>query len=106
MDSTLIDVTTLDDVGGYEQYLQGIKKPGTVTFDLVWDPADAQHKGLLNDWLNRTTRNFQLIWSDSGTTQYSFAALVKSWAPKASPKNALTMAVELQLSGAPTLVTT
>jgi len=106
LDITQIDVTTMDDAGGYEQYIYGVKKPGTVTFELIFDPADAQHKGLLNDYKTAVTRNFELVFPDLGTTQWSFAALIKSVAPKMSPKNALTMAVELQISGAPTLVTT
>jgi predicted secreted protein len=106
LDINQIDVTTMDDAGGYEQYIAGIKKPGSVTFELIFDPADAQHKGLLNDYKLGTVRNFQLIFSDTGATQWSFAALIKVVAPKMSPKAAVTMSVELQISGAPTLVTT
>ena len=104
MDSNLIDVSTLDSTD--EEYIYGLGKPGTLSFDIIWDPQNAQHKGLMNDYVNKTTRNFQIVWPDAGSTLNSFAALVKSFGPKAAPKAALTMSVELQLSGAPTLVTT
>ncbi len=106
MDSEMLDATTLDSAGGFEELLQGMRKAGTLTFDLLFDPGDAEHKGLLDDWKNKVLRNFEILWSDSPATQYSFAAFVKSFAPKASPKAIVTMAVELQISGAPTMVTT
>lgn len=104
MDTNLLDATTVDDSS--ETYVYGVNKPGSVKFDLVWDPANAQHKGLLNDYVTAATRNFQIVWPDIGATVYSFAALIKNFGPKAGPKAVLTMSVELQLSGAPTLVTT
>jgi len=99
VDSTQIDTTTLDVAGGYETYVMGLKKPGTVSFELVWDPQDTQHRGLLTDFDNKTLRNFQIVWPDAGTETFSFAAYVKMWEPKAAPNTELTITMELQISG-------
>lgn len=104
LDTNLVDSTTLDDDA--ETFVYGVNKAGTVSFELNFDPQNAQHKGLMDDWKNHVTRNFQYILPDDGLTMYSFAALVKSFKAKASAKAVLTQSVELQISGAPTLVTT
>lgn len=104
MDSNLIDATTLEDT--FEQFVQGVNKPGSVTFDLVWDPQNAQHKGLENDYVNKTRRNFTINWPDAGATLNTFTAFVKMFSTKAAPKSVLSISVELQLTGAPGLVTT
>ena len=98
-DSNQIDTTTLDTAGGYETFIMGLKKPGTVQFELVWDPQDAQHRGLLADYDGQTLRDFKIIWPDAGSETFSFSAYVKSWEPKADPKNELTMTFDLQISG-------
>jgi predicted secreted protein len=102
VDSTQIDTTTLDTAGGYETFVMGLKKPGTVSFELVWDPQDATHRGLLTDFDNKTLRNFKIIWPDAGPESFTFAAYVKSWEPKASPQTELSITMELQISGAVT----
>lgn len=104
MDSNLIDATTLEDT--FEQFVQGVNKPGMVTFDLVWDPQNAQHKGIENDYVNKTRRNWTITWPDAGSTVNTFTAFVKSFGNKAGPKATLSIAVELQMTGAPGLVTT
>src|SRR5713226_4079678 len=99
-DSTQIDTTTLDTVGGYETFVMGLLKPGTLQFELIWDPQDTQHKGLMSDYDGRTQRNFKIVWPDAGSETFSFAAFVKSWEPQASPQTALTVKFDLQITGA------
>lgn len=102
-DSTQIDTTTLDAVGGYETFVMGLLKPGTLSFELVWDPGHPIHTQIRTAFASRTLCDWQIIWPDSATTsgptQMAFSAFVKSWEPKAAPNTDLTKSVELQISG-------
>ena len=99
LDSTMIDTTTLDVTGGYETFVMGLKKPGTVSFLLMWDPGDATHQALFSDYDNKTLRNFEVVWPDLGSETFSFSAYVKMAQGKAEPNTPLTMQMELQISG-------
>jgi predicted secreted protein len=100
LDSTMIDTTTLDVTGGYETFVMGLKKPGTVAFDIMWDPQDATHRAIFADYDSKTLRNWQIVWPDMGSETFSFAAYVKMPGdPKAEPNTALVASVELQISG-------
>jgi predicted secreted protein len=98
-DSTQIDTTTLDTLGGYETFVMGLLKPGTLDFEVVWDPADVTQSAVRADFASRTLRNWQIVWPDVGSTTFSFAAYVKSWETAAAPNTDMTMKMVLQLSG-------
>ena len=57
----------------------------------------------IEDMVNRTRRNFQLIFSDTGATTWAFAALVTGFKPSAAVEDELLAEVTLQVTGQPTL---
>lgn len=100
------DVTHHESPGGWEEVVGTILRSGEVSFDVNFIPTHATQNaatGLLNDLENRTLRNFELVFPDTGNTTWSFAALVTGFEPDAPHDDPLRASVTLKLSGQPTL---
>ena len=100
------DVTTHDQASAFEEVVATILRTGDVTLDIFYDPDAATHNataGLLNDYENKTKRNFQIRFPSTGKVQWSFAAYVTGFNPGAPVGGALTASVSLKISGVPTL---
>lgn len=100
------EVTSHSSTGGWAEYVGTILDGGQVTFDIGYDPADSTHDattGLINDMENRTSRNFKVVFPDTGNTEWSFTALVTGFAPDAPVDGELRASVTLKITGQPTL---
>lgn len=101
------DVTSHDSTGGWEEVVGTILRSGEVSLDIVYDPAHATHKysagGLLHDLVSRTAVSYSLVFPDTGSTTWSFSALVTGFEPSAPVDGALTAAVTMKVTGAVTL---
>jgi len=100
------EVTSHSSSGGWEEFIGTILRTGEVSFEVNYVPTGATHDastGLLADMVAKTLRNFQLIWPDSGSTTWSFSALVTGFTPAAEVDGALRGEFTLKLSGQPTL---
>lgn len=101
------EATSHDSTGGWEEVVGTILRSGEIGFEINYVPTGATANastGLIADMKNRTRRNFQLVFPDSGNTTWSFTALVTKFAPKAPVAGKLTADISLKLSGQPTLV--
>lgn len=100
------DVTSHSSTGGWDEGIGTILSGGEVTFGLNFLPANATQSysaGLIKDFTNRTLRNFQMVFTNSGSTTWTFAALVTRFQPTAPVTGHLTANVTLRISGQPTL---
>jgi len=100
------DGTHHSSTGGWREQIPTLLDGGQVSFDIQYDPVGATHDastGLIKDMEDKTLRNFQLVFPDSGSTTWSFAAYVAEFEPGAPVEGKLTASVTLQLSGQPTL---
>lgn len=100
------DTTTHDSAGGWEEFIGTILSAGKVSMTLNFVPTNPTHgagAGLLKDLVNRTRRNFQMVFPDSGPTTWGFAAIVEEFTPNADFDKALKAKVELRVAGQPTL---
>lgn len=100
------DVTSHDSEDGWDESITTILRGGEVSFALNFIPTETTHSytsGLLEDYANRTRRNFQLVFSDTGSTTWNFAALVTGFEPTAGVADELTADVTLKITGKPTL---
>jgi hypothetical protein len=82
----------------------GMLNPGDQTFTVNFVPTDGTHDestGLIKDLIDGTLRNFQLVFPDTGTTTWTFAAYVKSCAAGEPVDGILTMDVVLAIDGDP-----
>jgi predicted secreted protein len=101
-----LEMTNHDSPGQWEEHIGGTLRSGEVTFDLNYIPADGTHDastGLLADFLARTVRNFELIFSDTPLTKWSFSAFVTGFEPSAPFDDKLSASVTLKVTGQPTL---
>jgi len=92
--------------GAWHEYIKGLKDGGEISLDLTYLPGHATQDastGLLKDFNDRILRNFQLVFPDTGTTTWSFAAFITGFEPSAPKDDRLSAAVTLKISGQPTL---
>lgn len=101
-----IDVTSHSSTSGWREFIGGLLDGGEVTLTVNFVVTGATHSytsGLIHDMVNRTKRNFQLVFPDTGSTTWTFAALVATFEPTEPIDGALTASVTLRVSGVPTL---
>ena len=97
---------TSHDSAGWREYIGTLLTAGEVSFDLNFIPTHATHSysaGLVKDLVNRTKRNFNLVFPDGGSTTWTFAALVTGFKPSGPVEDELSAEVTLQVTGQPAL---
>lgn len=100
------DVTSHSSTGGWREFIATLLDAGEVSFSINFIPTGATHSqtsGLLKDMKNKTKRNFQVVFTDTGATTWTFAAFVTSFEPDQPVDGALTASVTLKITGQPTL---
>lgn len=98
-DTEEIDVTDHDSPGNTAEFLPTIVDGGTVQATVHFDPAHALHQQLATDQQSLTTRNYQVVATDSGNTVFRFAGFVQSFRPSAPVRGALTFRLVLRVAG-------
>lgn len=106
-----LDGTAHDSPNGVEEVVASIIRTGEVTIDINYDPNSATHKGVSSGGIdglayalmNRSKKNFQLIWPVTPSAQWAFKALVTAFEPGAPYDDLLTASVTLKVTGVPTL---
>ncbi len=101
-----VDMTSHDSPDGWKEYVGGLLDGGEVSLSLNYLPAHATHDastGMLKDMQDRTLRNFQLVFPDTGSTTWAFSALITGFEPAAPHDDKLGADVALKISGKPTL---
>lgn len=90
-----IDVTSLDSTA--REFIAGLVDFGEFSAQGNWLPQDVVHKALRTDFINRTTRNYQLLFPDA--TLASFAAFVKEFPVSGGVDQALEASVTWRITG-------
>ena len=101
-----IDITNHSSTGGWKEFVGGLLDGGEVSLDINYDPTHATHDastGLIKDMTDRTVRNFQLVFPDTSSTTWTFAALVTAFETSEPVDDKLAASVTLKVSGQPTL---
>ena len=102
LESDQIDVTSHDSTGGREEFVAGIKRGGEISLDINFDPSNATHEMLLDDYDGRALHNFQLIFPTTPSITWTFAAMVTSVGVAAPFEDKLGCSATLKISGAVT----
>lgn len=97
-----VDITNHDSENQGREKKAGPLDPGENTFEMNFLPGTAGHKALISDMVNRTERNFQIVYPDSGGTTWPFTAIVQGVSPTAPIDDALVAEVTLELTKVPT----
>jgi predicted secreted protein len=100
-----IDVTTHNTATPFRRHIAGLLDGGDVSFDINFIPTETTHgygAGLLKDMTDRTRRNFQIIFPDTGTTTWLLPAIITAFAMSSDPADVLKASVTIKVAGPPT----
>lgn len=95
-----IDVTAHDSPGAFEEIIPTIKRTEAAALEIVYDPADAEHVNLKNDFDNGVKSNYRIVFPDAANTTKEFAAYVTGFAIEAPHDGALMLSATLKITGA------
>lgn len=87
---------------GWDEFIGTILSGGEVGMPINFIPSESTHDmstGLQADMVNKTKRNFRMVYPDAGSNGYQFKALVTGFKPKAPVKGKLSADVKLKISG-------
>lgn len=96
-----VETTTHSSVGKFREYMVTLADPGTLEFDINYDPTEPTHIGLRNDLFNATLRNYQLVFP-GGIETVSVAGYVKSAPIEYPTDDVVTQKITIRLTGQPT----
>jgi hypothetical protein len=95
--ATVIDVSDLDSTAREKRL--GLNDEGQISFTINYIPSNTQHAALRTARANRTLKNFQLGFTDSPQTTWSFAAYVNGFTISNSVDGVTQANVTLEVSG-------
>jgi hypothetical protein len=75
----LVDSTSMESTLSTREFIAGLRDSGELTFEINFLPGNTVHTGLRDDNLNRTKRQFQLLFPDSPVVTYTFAGFVSGF---------------------------
>ena len=101
MSAESIDITSMDTPGGFRDHMQGLKDWGALSFELLWDPSNAQHQQLFDDYVSGEIRHYKLIYPDPAATTLSFSGYVGNNPTTAAFDQALTKNCEIVIQANP-----
>ncbi len=97
-----VDATNHASTSRWKEFIGGLRDAGEVTVELQFDPDSTGHADLRSDLAVDAVHNYRIIFTDPTPTQWTFAALVTRFEPRAPHDEKLTATVSLKLSGVPT----
>lgn len=101
-----IEATSHSSTDGWIEKIGGLLDGGELSFDVSFIPTNATQNfstGLIYAMVNRTVRNFKLVFPNLSATTWAFAALVTGFEPKEPIDDKLSASVTLEITGKPTL---
>jgi hypothetical protein len=96
-----IETTHFESPDAFREFVPSLKDPGSVSLDMNFLPSNLNQVGFLNDYLNRTRRNFQIVWSDADATTWQFGGYIVSFEPSAAIDDKLSASAEIKVTGEP-----
>lgn len=92
-----IDVTDLSSTS--KEYRLGLQEEGDITMDIMYIPGDTQHAAIRALRASGALNNFRISFTDSPTTTWTFAGLVKGFSISNSVDDVNRATVTLKVSG-------
>lgn len=91
---------------GWKEFVATLLEVGEFTITVNYLPGDSDFNssgGLAADMINRTLRNFQIVYPDTGSSTLEFSAYVTGIEPTGAVGDALQASVTFRPSGEPTI---
>ena len=102
MESETYEADTLDNSdAGIPYKPTGRSEGGSLGFDVFFDPALAGHLNLLDLLTRPATETWQIIFADSGTSEWDFDSAGLSFSPTVALGDGLKASCSLKLDGLP-----
>lgn len=96
--AAVIDVTDLSSTA--KEKRMGLADEGQCTFTLMFRPADPAHAELVAAKADRQIRDFRVVMTDTGATEYRFSGFVLSVPISTSVDAVVESAVTIEITGA------
>ena len=99
-----LDVTNADSASNAREKIgEALVDGGQVTLEGNYVPTDTYDKQVITDMYAGTTRNFELIFTDSGASKIAFAAIITGFEPGGMEEgSAVSKTITLEVTGKPT----
>lgn len=96
-----IDVTSLDSLGGYREFITGFRNAGTITLAMNFT-RDA-YETMKDDFESDTAQNYEIVLPDTENTTLEFEGLVTECPLTIPPDDKVTADVVIQITGQVTI---
>ncbi len=92
-----IDVTSLDSIDGYREFITGFRDAGTVTLNMNFtrDSFDTMN----NDFEDDDPKNYEIVLPDAENTSLEFEAFVTEVPLEIPTDDKITLSVTLKITG-------
>lgn len=102
-----IDMTTLNTVGGYEEFIGGMRSGGVVAIEGNFVAGDTNGQiGLQTDFDGETAQAFVVTFPTAITATWTFSGVVTKFQTDFAVNNKVPFTSEIQITGAPVLAVT
>ncbi len=97
MSRDVIDVTSLDSIGGYREFITGFRNSGTVA--LAMNFTRVTYEMMLTDFESDTVVSYEIVFPDADNTTIEFDGLVTELPLTIPADDKVTADVTIQISG-------
>lgn len=98
-----IDVTALDSVGGYKQFLSGFKDGGEVSLSGFFNPGDLGQAAIYTAFQAATTDAYTILFPSNLGASWVFNGVVTGFKTSSAVSDAISFEATIKVSGSPTL---
>ena len=99
-----LESTTLDSVGGWRTFIQGLKDGGEVSASGFFNPADTNGQKALYDAFNAgTLSNFVILFPSTFGAEWDFTGIVTGITTGAEMEDGISFEATIKVSGQPSL---
>lgn len=96
-----IEVTSLDSLDGFREFITGFKDPGEITLEMNYTRDG--YATLKEDFDSEDEWNYQIVFPDDGNTTLSFAAFVTGITVNTPFDDKVSMTVTFKIDGPVTM---
>ena len=104
--SETTDVTALDNISGYKEYLGGFKDGGEVPLEGFLDGANEGQEEMYTAFESQEEKEFSIMFPAAIGKTWSFKGIVTKFATNAAVGDAVKFSASVKVSGKPTLAKT
>ena len=92
-----IDVTSLDSVGGYREFIGGFRDGGTVTLNMNF--TRTTYEAAKEDFEDDATQNYEIVLPDEDSTSFEFSGIITELPLEITADDKVTANVTIKVNG-------